>query len=187
MIIIIDNYDSFTYNLVQYVGHVNKKLKVFKNNDYTIEEIVALNPKHIIISPGPGRPEDSGVSIDVIKFFGVDIPILGICLGHQAISIAFGGKVVHSDEVMHGKVSKIIHNNDCLFDSVPKKFSATRYHSLMVEHNSLPKELLIIAETENKIIMGIKHVEYNIYGLQFHPESIMTNYGKKIINNFLKL
>tara|TARA_Y100001970_G_C14217245_1_gene850404 strand:- start:1073 stop:1645 length:573 start_codon:yes stop_codon:yes gene_type:complete len=185
MNIIIDNYDSFTYNLTQYIGAIDSNIKVYKNDSIGIDEIISLNPKHIIISPGPGRPEHSGVSVEIIKKLKNKIPILGVCLGHQAIGYAFGASVVTADDIFHGKVSDIFHDNHFLFDGIPSPFSATRYHSLIIDENSIPSEFDIIARTSNKLIMGIKHVKYPLYGLQFHPESILTKYGFQIIKNFL--
>ncbi len=185
MNIIIDNYDSFTYNLVQYIGTINQNIKVFKNDVTTIDEIISLNPKRIIISPGPGRPEHAGISIEIIKNLKDKIPILGVCLGHQAIGYAFGSSVINADDIFHGKVSKIIHNNNLLFNHIPSPFSATRYHSLIINEESLPNKFEVIARTENNLVMGIRHIEYPLYGLQFHPESILTEYGFQIIKNFL--
>ena len=185
MILIIDNYDSFTYNLVQYVGSLNHKIQVVKNNKITIEEIKNINPKKIIISPGPGHPKNAGLSIEIIKQFYKKIPILGVCLGHQAISIAFGGKIVNSNEVSHGKVVLINHFNSIIFNNIPNIFLGTRYHSLMIDESSLSNQFKIIAKTENDIIMGIEHHQYNLFGLQFHPESIETKFGMKMIENFL--
>ena len=186
MILIIDNYDSFTYNLVQYIGEINSNLKVVKNDDFSINEIVGMNPERIIISPGPGTPLQSGISVDIIKSFMNKVPILGICLGHQAISIAFGGEVEYANEVVHGKSCEISHYGSIIFDSVPNKFKATRYHSLVINKDTLPKELKINAISLDGLIMGIEHIFLPIYGVQFHPESIVTEYGKKIIENFIK-
>ena len=185
MNIIIDNYDSFTYNLAQYIGEIDPDIEVFKNDSLSIDQIIALKPKHIIISPGPGRPEDAGVSVEVIKNLKDQVPILGICLGHQAIGYAFGAEIINADDIFHGKVSKIFHNNENLFHKIPSPFTATRYHSLIIKEASLPINFNIIAKTSNGLIMGIKHVEYPLYGLQFHPESILTDQGFQIIKNFL--
>ena len=185
MNIIIDNYDSFTYNLAQYIGTIDSDVKVYKNDSITIDEIVNLNPKHIIISPGPGRPENAGISVEVIKNLKDKIPILGVCLGHQAIGYAFGASVINADDILHGKVSDIFHDNDYLFSDIPSPFSATRYHSLIIDENSLSNEFTIIAKTSNDLVMGIKHTIYPLYGLQFHPESILTSHGFQIIKNFL--
>ena len=185
MILIIDNYDSFTYNLVQYVGSLNYNIKVFKNDKLTIDDINHISPDKIIISPGPGKPEDAGVSVEIIKKYYKQIPILGICLGHQAIAIAFGGKVINSNEISHGKIVEINHSKSKIFKDIPNNFHATRYHSLMIDENSLSKEINIIAKTKNNIIMGVEHASFNLFGLQFHPESIETKFGIKMIENFL--
>ena len=185
MNIIIDNYDSFTYNLAQYIGEIDPDIKVYKNDSLSIDEIITLNPKHIIISPGPGRPEDAGISVEIIKNLKGQIPILGICLGHQAIGYAFGAAVINADDIFHGKVSNIFHDNDNLFRKIPSPFTATRYHSLIIKEASLSNDFNIIARTSNNLVMGIKHVKYPLYGLQFHPESILTDYGFQIIKNFL--
>lgn len=187
MILIIDNYDSFTYNLVQYIGVINPNLQVHRNDKINLNEIKTINPSHIIISPGPGKPEDAGLSINLIKEFGENIPILGICLGHQAITVAFGGKVDRANEIVHGKVSKIIHTKSIIFKNIPKVFEATRYHSLVSIPEFFPKDLNIIAKTENNLIMGLEHKSYPIFGLQFHPESIVTEYGVEMIKNFISL
>ena len=185
MNIIIDNYDSFTYNLAQYIGEIDPDIKVYKNDSLSIDEIITLGPKHIIISPGPGRPEDAGISVEIIKNLKGQIPILGICLGHQAIGYAFGASVINADDIFHGKVSNIFHDNDDLFRKIPSPFTATRYHSLIIKEASLSNDFNIIARTSNNLVMGIKHVKYPLYGLQFHPESILTDYGFQIIKNFL--
>tara|TARA_B110000196_G_C21144906_1_gene666020 strand:+ start:2109 stop:2687 length:579 start_codon:yes stop_codon:yes gene_type:complete len=185
MNIIIDNYDSFTYNLAQYIGEIDPDIKVYKNDSLSIDEIITLGPKHIIISPGPGRPEDAGISVEIIKNLKGQIPILGICLGHQAIGYAFGASVINADDIFHGKVSNIFHDNDNLFRKIPSPFTATRYHSLIIKEASLSNDFNIIARTSNNLVMGIKHVKYPLYGLQFHPESILTDYGFQIIKNFL--
>ena len=185
MILVIDNYDSFTYNLVQYIGSINQNLEVRKNNKISIKDIYKINPEKIIISPGPGRPENAGISIDIVKEFGDKIPILGICLGLQAITIAYGGEVIHADEVVHGKTSNINHYESLIFNSIPSTFKATRYHSLVAKKDNLPKELKITAETLNGLIMAVEHRKFSIYGLQFHPESIITDYGKMMVQNFI--
>jgi len=187
MILIIDNYDSFTYNLVQYIGSLDYNVKVVKNDEISIDDIVAINPDKIVISPGPGKPENAGISIDVIKKYYNKVPILGICLGHQAITIAFGGNVINSNEISHGKVVKIIHKKSIIFNNVPNEFMATRYHSLMVDEKSLSKNIRIIAKTDTGIIMGVEHKNSKLFGLQFHPESIETKYGMKMIENFLNI
>ena len=187
MILIIDNHDSFTYNLVQYIGSLNHEMKIVKNNTVSINQIQDISPNKIVISPGPGRPEDAGISIPIIQKYYKQIPILGICLGHQAIAVAFGGKVISSDEIYHGKVVKITHLESKIFKDIPNDFYATRYHSLIIDKNSLPQELTIIAKTNNDIIMGVEHKDKNLFGLQFHPESIETKFGMKMIENFLEI
>jgi len=187
MILIIDNYDSFTYNLVQYIGASNPDIEVHRNNKITIGEIKELSPERIVISPGPGIPEDAGISIDIVNLYKRDIPIFGICLGHQAIAVAFGGKVDRANEIVHGKTSTIKHTGSAIFNGVPKKFEATRYHSLVAMEDSFPKDLKITARTDNGLIMAIEHEKYPIYGVQFHPESIVTEHGMKIVQNFLKV
>lgn len=182
----IDNYDSFTYNLVQYLGELGAHLKVFRNDKINIEQIKRLHPKKIMISPGPGRPTDAGISSQVIKELSGMIPILGVCLGHQCIGEVFGGKVVQAKRIMHGKISKIHHSKDILFKGVENPFEATRYHSLLVEKKSLPKDLEIIAWTKEGEIMGLKHKQLPVWGVQFHPESILTTVGKQILKNFLE-
>jgi len=183
MIIVIDNYDSFTYNLVQYLGELNQEIKVFRNDQITIEEIKALNPDHILISPGPGDPDDGGVSQDVIRELGDDIPILGVCLGHQCIGNVFGGTVTRAPSLMHGKVSQIHHSGDGLFTGLPNPFTATRYHSLVVE--DIPDCLEVTCVTADEIVMGLRHKEKPIVGVQFHPESILTEGGHQMLQNFL--
>lgn len=186
-ILVIDNYDSFTYNLVQMLGRYKNDLVIKRNDEITSEDISKLNPSKILISPGPGRPEDSKISLTVIKNFGKQIPVLGVCLGHQAIGIIYGGKVVKAPVLMHGKVSEISHDNKTIFKNIPQKFIATRYHSLIVERKSIPEELEISAETSGGIIMGMRHKKYPVEGIQFHPESILTSEGETIIKNWLKL
>ena len=183
MLLVIDNYDSFTYNLVQYFGELGQDIKVFRNDQITIEEIRELAPDHILISPGPGDPDDGGVSQDVIRELGPTTPILGVCLGHQCIGNVFGGKVVRAPRLMHGKVSAVKHNNKGIFSDIPSPFNATRYHSLIVEE--LPDCLEVLAVTDEEEIMGLRHKEYPIVGVQFHPESILTEYGKDLLQNFL--
>ena len=187
MILVIDNYDSFTYNLVQYLGELGADLKVYRNDKITIREIGKLRPSKVLISPGPGKPEDAGISEEVIRVFGASTPILGVCLGHQAIGEAFGGRIVGAKHLMHGKTSVICHDGMGIFKGISNPFEATRYHSLVVERKSLPKVLKITAETKDKEIMGLRHKTYPIYGVQFHPESILTLEGKMILGNFLKL
>ncbi len=191
MILIIDNYDSFTYNLFQAVAEIEKEAKteirVVRNDQISLEEIERLAPKGIILSPGPGRPEKAGICVDLIRRFGPKIPILGVCLGHQAIGIAFGGHVVGSSEILHGKDSLIFHRRKSLFKKMPLPFLAGRYHSLLVEKESLPKELVIEAETAEGLVMALSHCEYPVYGVQFHPESILTPEGKILIKQFLEM
>ncbi len=186
-ILIIDNYDSFTYNLVQYLGEFGANITVFRNDKITIKEIKKLKPKKIVISPGPGRPNDAGVSLEVIANFSDCLPILGVCLGHQCIAQNFGGKIIGAKRLMHGKTSLIHHNNCKIFKNIKNPFVATRYHSLIVEKRSFPSSLEITARTKEGEIMGLKHKHKPIYGVQFHPESILTGEGKKILRNFLKL
>ncbi len=187
MVLMLDNYDSFTYNLVQYLGELGAKVKVARNDKISVEAIRKLGPDHIVISPGPGRPEDAGVSCAVIKEFSGKIPILGVCLGHQSIGYCFGGRIVQAKSLMHGKTSQVYHDKSGIFAGVKNPFRATRYHSLVVERKSFPKDLEIIAQTKDKEIMGLKHRKLAVFGVQFHPESIMTEEGKKILNNFLKI
>ena len=187
MILVIDNYDSFTYNLVQYIGPINPNIKVVRNDQFKVDDIKQWNPSHIVISPGPGRPEDAGHSIDVIKKYGASIPTLGVCLGHQAITVAYGGTVIHSSEIVHGKTATIQHNGSTLFNGMNGSFTSTRYHSLVSERNSLPNELNITAELYNGLIMGISHKSHPVYGVQFHPESIATENGLQIVKNFLEI
>ena len=187
MILIIDNYDSFTYNLYQYVGELYNDVKVLRNDKFTIEELKKLPLKGIIISPGPGRPENAGLSVEVIRSFEGIVPIMGICLGHQAIGYAYGGKVISAPKIMHGKTSIIKHNFEDLFKDLNDNLKIMRYHSLIVEKCTLPEVLSITAETEDGLIMGIKHKKFQIYGLQFHPESIFTESGKMIIKNFVEV
>ncbi|MDD5196163.1 MAG: aminodeoxychorismate/anthranilate synthase component II [Candidatus Omnitrophota bacterium] len=187
MILMIDNYDSFTYNLVQYLGSLRKEVKVFRNDKITLSGIKSLAPEKIVISPGPGRPEDAGVSCAVIKEFGGQIPILGVCLGHQAIGYVYGGRVIGAKRLMHGKTSWIYHNKKDIFKGLPNPFQATRYHSLLVERKGLPEALEITAWTKEKEIMGLRHKKYPVWGVQFHPESILTRQGMDLLANFIKL
>lgn len=187
MILIIDNYDSFTYNLYQYVGELYKDVKVLRNDEFTIEELKNLPLKGIIISPGPGRPENAGLSVEVIRAFEGKLPIMGICLGHQAIGYAYGGNVISAPEIKHGKTSIINHNGKGLFEGLKDKLKVMRYHSLIVEKLTLPKDLEITAVTKDGLIMALKHKAFQIYGLQFHPESIFTEEGKTIIKNFVEV
>lgn len=188
MILIIDNYDSFTYNLFQYIGEINPDIEVYRNDKISIDEIRQKKPSHIVISPGPGFPKDAGISIELIKELGKEIPILGVCLGHQAIGEAFGGKVVHAKDLMHGKASDVNVSKECaLFSNLPEAVTVGRYHSLIVRKEDLPKDLLVTARTEDGEIMGLQHVKYPVFGIQFHPESIMTPHGKVMLRNFLNL
>lgn len=186
MILVIDNYDSFTYNLVQYLGELGEEVKVFRNDEIDIAGIEALAPDHILISPGPCTPNEAGVSLEVISHFKGVIPIFGVCLGHQAIGQAFGGNVVRAERLMHGKTSPIHHEGRSVFEGLPNPFTATRYHSLIVEKESLPDELEITAWTEEGEIMGLAHKQYSVEGVQFHPESIITDHGHQMLRNFLK-
>lgn len=187
MILVIDNYDSFTFNLVQYLGEMGQELNVFRNDAITLSDIEKLAPKSIVISPGPGRPENSGIIIQVIKEFAGKLPILGVCLGHQAIGAAFGGKIVGAPTIMHGKTSEIFHDGRTIFKGLPCPFPATRYHSLMVLPESLPECLEISAKTKDGVIMGLRHRKMVVEGVQFHPESILTEVGKSVLSNFLRL
>jgi anthranilate synthase/aminodeoxychorismate synthase-like glutamine amidotransferase len=184
MILVIDNFDSFTFNLVQAVQALKEDVVVKRNNAITISEIEKLAPSGIIISPGPGRPEAAGISVDVVKTFYTKIPILGVCLGHQSIAFAFGGKIIHASRIMHGKTSEITHDNSALFQGIPQKFQAVRYHSLSVEESTLPKEFKVSARSDDNEIMAIEHQIFSLYGIQFHPESIATQYGPDIIERF---
>jgi len=187
MILLIDNYDSFTYNLYQYVAELGYEVKVIRNDEIPVEEIGKLNPTHIILSPGPGTPKEAGMTLDVIKMYKGKIPLLGVCLGHQSIGEAFGGDVVHAPVLMHGKTSMIFHNGKGVFLNLPSPYRATRYHSLIVKEETLPSELEITARTDDGLIMGLKHKTLNIHGVQFHPESILTEHGKPLLRNFLEI
>lgn len=193
MILVIDNYDSFTYNLVQYLGELGSKLpvaseiKVYRNDKITINQIEQLQPQGIVISPGPGRPEDAGISLEIIDKLGAKFPILGVCLGHQSIGQVFGGKVIGAGVLMHGKTSQIYHQGVGVFAGLDNPFTATRYHSLVIDRDSLPEDLEITAWVEDGTIMGVRHRKYaHIQGVQFHPESILTSAGKQILGNFLQ-
>jgi para-aminobenzoate synthetase component 2 len=183
----IDNYDSFTYNLVQYLGELGEDIKVFRNNKITIQEIERLAPERIVVSPGPCTPKEAGISVDVIKHFSGKIPILGVCLGHQSIGAAFGGDIIRAPRLMHGKISVIHHDGKTIFESLPNPFEATRYHSLLIKKETLPVCLEITAWTDIGEIMGVRHKEHAVEGVQFHPESILTAVGKDLLRNFLKL
>jgi anthranilate synthase/aminodeoxychorismate synthase-like glutamine amidotransferase len=187
MILLIDNYDSFTYNLYQYLSELGEEVKVARNDEISLDEIEKMKPERIVISPGPGRPEDAGISNEVVLRFGERVPLLGVCLGHQCVGQAYGGKVVHAGEIRHGKTSLIHHDGRGVFKDIKSPLTAVRYHSLAVERKSLPDCLDISAVTENKIIMGVRHREYPVEGVQFHPESILTGVGKDILRNFLNL
>ncbi|WP_276357766.1 aminodeoxychorismate/anthranilate synthase component II [Cohnella caldifontis] len=187
MILVIDNYDSFTYNLVQYLGELGEEVSVHRNDEIDLDTIAALKPDHILISPGPCTPNEAGISLALIDRFKGEIPILGVCLGHQSIGQAFGGEVVRADKLMHGKTSEITHDGRTLFVGIASPFTATRYHSLIVKRDTLPDCLEISAETEEGEIMGLRHKEYAIEGVQFHPESIMTDDGLRLLKNFLSL
>ena len=188
MLLVIDNYDSFTYNLVQYLGELGETVEVRRNNQVTLDQIENdLRPERIVISPGPGTPNDAGITLDVIDRFAGKMPLLGVCLGHQSIGQAFGGRVIRAPELMHGKASKVSHDGKTIFAGLQNQFLAGRYHSLIVEKDSLPKCLEISASTAEGIIMGLRHRELKVEGVQFHPESILTSDGKQLLANFLKL
>jgi len=187
MLLAIDNYDSFTYNLVQYLGELGEEISVFRNDTITIEEVEALKPERIVISPGPCTPNEAGISLDLIRHFAGKIPILGVCLGHQSIGQAFGGDIVRAPRLMHGKTSYIYHDGQTIYEGLPNPFEATRYHSLIVKRETLPDCLQISAWTDTEEIMGVRHREFLIEGVQFHPESILTKVGKDLLRNFLRL
>ena len=189
MVFVLDNYDSFTYNLVQYLGELGAKVEVRRNDQVSVADIEAIQPERIVISPGPCTPQDAGISIEMIRHFAGKIPILGVCLGHQAIGAAFGGRVVRAPHLMHGKTSAVTHDNKTIFQGLPTPMTATRYHSLIVEEKGLPAELEVSAWTTEKdgsrTIMGLRHKEFDVEGVQFHPESVLTDAGKKLVENFL--
>ena len=187
MILVIDNYDSFTFNLVQYLGELGADLRVVRNDRVTLEEAIALSPERVLVSPGPCSPSEAGVSCEIIEHFGPRVPVFGVCLGHQSVGQVYGGNVVRADRLMHGKTSPIQHDGTGVFSGMPNPFEATRYHSLLVERSSLPPCLRITAETEEGEIMGLQHVEFPVHGVQFHPESILTEQGMTIVRNFLEL
>jgi para-aminobenzoate synthetase component 2 len=187
MILVVDNYDSFTYNLVQYLGELGAQLEVRRNDQITLDEIAGMAPERIVISPGPKTPSDAGICLDVILNFSGKMPILGVCLGHQAIGQAFGGKVIRAPEIMHGKTSLISHDGKTIFSGLPNPFAATRYHSLIVERDSLPECLAVSATSPDGLIMGLRHRELKVEGVQFHPESVLTDAGKQLLANFLKI
>jgi 4-amino-4-deoxychorismate synthase (2-amino-4-deoxychorismate-forming) component II len=187
MILLIDNYDSFTYNLAQILGQLGQGLVVRRNDRITLDEIAALRPERIVISPGPCTPREAGISVELIRRFAGEMPILGVCLGHQAIGEAFGGRVIRAPRLMHGKTSEIRHDGKTVFRGLPRPFTATRYHSLMVERRTLPRCLAVSAEAEDGVIMGLRHREYPVEGVQFHPESVLTEPGAQLLENFLRL
>jgi len=187
VILLLDNYDSFTYNLAQYLGELGCQLEVHRNDKISVEEIVRRKPERIVISPGPCTPQEAGISVELIEKLAGRFPILGVCLGHQAVGAAFGGKIVRAPKLFHGKTSQVQHDGKGIFRELPNPFVATRYHSLIVERKSLPKELLITAETADGIIMGLRHRKLKVEGVQFHPESVLTESGKKLLKNFLML
>jgi anthranilate synthase/aminodeoxychorismate synthase-like glutamine amidotransferase len=186
MLVLIDNYDSFTYNLAQAFGQLGADIRVFRNDAITVDELEAMAPSHIIISPGPGTPDDGGISLEVFQKLGPRIPTLGVCLGHQCMGQAYGGKVVRAPRLMHGKTSMVYHHAQPLFTGIPSPFEATRYHSLIVEEADLPKTLKVTAFTDEGEIMAMRHTEYPVVGVQFHPESILTAYGPRMLQNFLE-
>ncbi|HEX4581746.1 MAG TPA: aminodeoxychorismate/anthranilate synthase component II [Acidobacteriaceae bacterium] len=187
MVFVLDNYDSFTYNLVQYMGELGAEMTVRRNDELTPEEVESLHPDRILLSPGPCTPQEAGISIPLIQHFAGKLPILGVCLGHQAIGAAFGGNVVRAPKLMHGKTSEVIHDGRTLFSGIASPMTCTRYHSLIVAEKDLPRELEITARTEDGIIMGLRHRKYPVEGVQFHPESVLTHDGKQLIKNFLDL
>jgi len=187
MLLMIDNYDSFTYNIVQYLGELGEEVQVFRNDKISIAEITALAPARIVLSPGPCSPEEAGISVEVVRHFAGKIPILGVCLGHQSIGYAFGGKIIKSATLMHGKTSPILHDGEGLFAGLPNPFLATRYHSLIVERSTLPDELVVTAWVEEGEIMGMRHRTLPLWGVQFHPESILTQGGRELLQNFLDM
>lgn len=186
MIFLLDNYDSFTYNLLHYLGELGKEVVVKRNDALSASDVLAMKPEAIVISPGPGTPEASGICLELVKQAAGKVPLLGVCLGHQAIGQAFGGKVVRAPQPMHGKISAVRHDGKSVFKGLPSPFNATRYHSLIVEKASLPDSLEITAETEDGIIMGLKHKQFNIHGVQFHPESIASEHGHELLKNFIQ-
>lgn len=186
MLLMIDNYDSFTYNLVQYFGELGQDVRVFRNDAITLKEIAAMAPDYLVISPGPCSPKEAGISVEAIKEFAGKLPILGVCLGHQSIGYAFGGEIVHAKQLMHGKLSPVHHANVGIFSGLPNPFTATRYHSLAIRRETLPDCLEVTAWTDDGEIMGVRHKEFPIQGVQFHPESIMTEHGHGLLDNFLK-
>ncbi len=186
MVLVIDNYDSFTYNLVQYLAELGEEVVVYRNDRLTVEEAVGLRPEAIVISPGPGRPEEAGICIPLIRRLAPEVPLLGVCLGHQALAAAYGGAVVSAPELMHGKTSEVSHDGGGLYRGLPNPFIATRYHSLCVREEDLPPELAITSHSPDGVIMGLRHRQYPAHGVQFHPESILTEHGKQLLANFLE-
>ena len=188
MLLVIDNYDSFTYNLVQYFGELGADIRVYRNNEITLDEIDTLKPARIVISPGPGRPEDAGITVETIRRFGPRVPVLGVCLGHQAIGIVYGGTVCRASAPIHGKTSQVVHDSKGVFRGLSDPFEAGRYHSLVISNTDLPADLEVAARTkEDGIIMGVRHRTHPVHGVQFHPESVLTGEGKRILRNFLEL
>jgi anthranilate synthase/aminodeoxychorismate synthase-like glutamine amidotransferase len=187
MILLLDNYDSFTYNLAQYLGELGCQVEVHRNDRISVEQIVQRKPERIVISPGPCTPQEAGISVELIRKLAGEFPILGVCLGHQAIGAAFGGKIIRAPKLFHGKTSEIQHEGTGIFRGLPNPFTATRYHSLIVERKSLPRELAITAETRDGIIMGMRHKSHRLVGVQFHPESVLTESGMQLLKNFLEL
>ncbi len=186
MLLMIDNYDSFTYNLVQYLRELGEEVVVYRNDKITLAEIAEMQPERLVISPGPCTPNEAGISVSAIKHFAGQLPILGVCLGHQAIGYVFGGNIINAPEIIHGKLSEIFHDGKTLFEGLKNPFHATRYHSLVVDTEGLPEELEVSAKTSDGIIMGLRHKKYRIEGVQFHPESFLTDGGKKLLKNFIK-
>jgi len=187
MILVLDNYDSFTYNLVQYLGEMGQKVEVRRNDQVTVAEVERMKPERIVISPGPCTPQEAGISIELIQKMAGKRPVLGVCLGHQALGAAFGGKVIRAEQLMHGKTSAIEHDGRTIFGGIPSPLTATRYHSLIVSEKGLPRELEISARTRDGVIMGLRHRKFPVEGVQFHPESVLTEHGKEILKNFLNL
>ena len=186
MLLMIDNYDSFTYNLVQYLGELGERVTVYRNDQITLNDVDALAPSHVVISPGPCTPNEAGISVDLVREYGASIPILGVCLGHQSIAQAYGGNIVRAPTLMHGKTSMIEHQGEGIFNELPSPFQATRYHSLVVDESTLPECFMVTARADDGQIMGIAHREDPVVGVQFHPESILTQYGHKMLHNFLQ-
>ena len=187
MLLVIDNYDSFTYNLVQYLGELGADIRVHRNDEVSVEDVERMRPSRIVISPGPGRPEDAGITIEVIRRFGSGTPILGVCLGHQAIGMAYGGTVCRASAPMHGKTSTVIHDGRGVFSGLTQPFAAGRYHSLVIASADVPADLEVTAHTEDGTIMGVRHRRHPVHGVQFHPESVLTGEGRRILKNFLDL